>query len=197
MTVVGAMGLGGNVTTPATVEGGTVRATTTFELPSEVITDGGAKSINVFEATSPTGAITMFGAAAAPAGWLLCQGQAVSRVTFADLFGVVGTTYGIGDGSTTFNVPNLEGNVPVGLDSGDTDFDALGETGGEKEHVLTIDEMPSHTHDLVTNTNNFNGPDTLRGLNTPGPNITTLPTGGNQGHNNVQPYITLNFIIKN
>ncbi len=206
VTVVGAMTLGGNVTTPATIEGGTVRATATMELPSEVITDGGAKSVNVFEATAPTGGIIQFAAAAAPTGWLLCQGQAVNRVTFADLFAVVGTTYGIGDGATTFNLPDLRGNVPVGLDSGDTDFDALGETGGAKTHVLAEAEMPAHSHGGMGENA---GLGSMYGTEASPGNIgsnggrdfdnvawLTSSRGGNQPHNNVQPYFTLNFIIK-
>jgi hypothetical protein len=74
------------------------------------------------------------------------DGAAVSRTTYSDLFALIGTTYGAGNGSTTFNVPNLKGRVPVGLDGSQTEFDALGEAGGEKAHVLTIGEMPAHTH---------------------------------------------------
>ena len=88
----------------------------------------------------------MYGGSTAPTGYLLCDGSAVSRTTYADLYTAIGTTYGVGDGSTTFNVPNVKGKVPVGRDNGDTSFDTLGETGGEKTHTLTIAEMPSHTH---------------------------------------------------
>lgn len=95
---------------------------------------------------SPTGAVTQFAGSAAPTGWLLCDGTAVSRATYADLFAAIGTTYGAGNGSTTFNLPNLKGRVPVGRDSADTSFDVLGETGGAKTHTLTVTEMPSHTH---------------------------------------------------
>ena len=94
----------------------------------------------------PAGVINMWATAVAPTAWLLCDGTAVSRTTYSSLFGVIGTTYGSGDGSTTFNLPNLKGRVPVGLDSGQTEFDAMGETGGAKTHTLTSSEMPSHTH---------------------------------------------------
>lgn len=94
----------------------------------------------------PAGVINMWATAVAPTAWLLCDGTAVSRTTYSSLFGVIGTTYGSGDGSTTFNLPNLKGRVPVGLDSGQTEFDAMGETGGAKTHTLTSTEMPSHTH---------------------------------------------------
>lgn len=92
------------------------------------------------------GTVKMYAGSSAPTGWMVCDGTAVSRATYADLFAVIGETYGNGDGSTTFNLPNLKGRVPVGHDSGQTEFDALGETGGEKEHQLTVGEMPSHTH---------------------------------------------------
>lgn len=94
----------------------------------------------------PTGSISMFAGEAAPSGHLLCNGSAVSRSTYSALFGVIGTTYGVGDGTTTFNVPNLKGRVPVGLDSAQIEFDALGEAGGAKTHTLAATEMPSHTH---------------------------------------------------
>ncbi len=64
----------------------------------------------------PAGVIVPYGAAAAPTGWLLCYGQAVSRTTYATLFGVIGTTYGVGNGTTTFNVPDLRGRFPLGKD---------------------------------------------------------------------------------
>jgi microcystin-dependent protein len=94
----------------------------------------------------PTGTIIAFPSSTIPNGFLLCDGSAVSRTTYANLFAVIGTTYGAGDGSTTFNLPNLKGKVPVGFDSSQTEFNALGKTGGAKTHTLSVDEMPSHTH---------------------------------------------------
>lgn len=95
---------------------------------------------------SPAGIVSQFAGSSAPTGWLLCDGTAVSRTTYASLFSAIGTAYGAGDGSTTFNLPNLKGRVPVGRDAAQTEFDALGETGGAKTHTLTTAEMPSHTH---------------------------------------------------
>jgi microcystin-dependent protein len=94
----------------------------------------------------PIGTISMFAGTTPPATHLLCDGSAVSRATYSALFGVIGTMYGAGDGSTTFNVPNLKGKIPVGLDSTQTEFDTLGETGGTKTHTLSAAEMPVHTH---------------------------------------------------
>ncbi len=83
----------------------------------------------------PPGAILAYGASAAPAGYLLCDGSAVSRATYATLFAAINTTWGAGDGSTTFNVPNLKGRVFVGLDAAQTEFDTMAETGGAKTSV--------------------------------------------------------------
>jgi len=96
----------------------------------------------------PVATILEFAGSSAPNGYLLCNGSAVSRTDYADLFDVVGTTYGSGDGSTTFNVPNRKGKVGVGFDSGDTSFDALGETGGAKNVTLTSAQsgLPAHSH---------------------------------------------------
>jgi len=87
---------------------------------------------------TPPGLIVPYGGLAAPSGWLLCDGAAVSRVTFAALFAALGIAYGPGDGTTTFNLPNLQQRFPLGKAAGAGTGDALGETGG------AID----HTHDL-------------------------------------------------
>lgn len=100
--------------------------------------------------------------------------------------------YGIGDGSTTFNLPNLKGLIPVGRDSSQTEFNAVGEIGGEKTHVLTIPEIPSHTH--TTQAGSGGSGFGNAGANVAGP--TTNSTGGDGAHNNLQPYISLNYIIK-
>jgi microcystin-dependent protein len=100
----------------------------------------------------PAGVITQYGAATAPTGWLLCRGQAISRTNplYTRLFTAISTTYGAGDGTTTFNVPNLQGRIPVGFDSTQTEFDALAETGGSKTHTITTANMPSHQHGVGT-----------------------------------------------
>jgi len=95
----------------------------------------------------PAGMIAPFAGTTAPSGWLLCNGQAISRETYAGLFGIVSTTYGSGDGSTTFNVPDMTGRVPV-CKSADAEFSDLGETGGVRSVTLTSAEsgIPSHGH---------------------------------------------------
>ncbi len=114
----------------------------------QVLTSNGAAAPSWTSAATPAGVVQQYAGATAPTGYLLCQGQAVSRTTYSALFAVVNTTYGVGDGSTTFNLPNLQGKVPVGKRSTVGTFDALNETGGEETHTITTAEMPAHTHDV-------------------------------------------------
>jgi len=153
----------------------------------------------------PTGSVTAFAGSTAPTNFLLCDGSAVSRSTYAELFALISTTYGVGDGSTTFNVPNLKGSVPVGRDSAQTEFDTLAETGGAKTVTLSTAQMPSHSH-TVTDTGGFTP--VARDLNVAagavgyygrGSGTSVLATdtqGSSTAHNNLQPYLVLNYIIK-
>ena len=147
--------------------------------------------------TLPIGSIVPYSGSTAPTNYLMADGSAVSRTTYSELFALIGTTYGSGDGSTTFNLPNLKGKVPVGLDSNDSDFDVLGETGGEKTHQLTIDEMPEHNHSTYGSyTNIGSGSVANTWLAWATGNAAVGKTGGDQAHNNLQPYIVQNYIIK-
>lgn len=164
--------------------------------------------------TNLTGMLQMTAAATAPAGWYLCQGQELSRTGEAKLFAAIGLTYGAGNGTTTFNLPNLQGRVPVGVSTSDTDF-ARGASGGAKTHTLTESQLPSHKHaasdgtiamvatqaGTASTTDNGGGsvvqgstsgrfvhPATLTG--------STGATGGNAAHNNLQPFVAVNYIIK-
>lgn len=96
----------------------------------------------------PAGVMVPFAGSNVPDGWLLCDGQAVSRTTYATLFAAISTTWGVGDGSTTFNVPDMARRVPVGSGGSGTGTlgNALGNTGGSETHTLITAEMPSHTH---------------------------------------------------
>lgn len=150
--------------------------------------------------TLPIGSILSYPGTIAPTNWLLANGQAVSRTDNAELFALIGTTYGVGDGSTTFNIPNLKGKVIAGLDSTQTEFDTLGEIGGEKTHTLTIPEMPNHNHaDYVYAQGDWTpiGGDSAKGCaNTADWTHYTALVGGGGSHNNLQPYIVQNYIIK-
>jgi microcystin-dependent protein len=82
----------------------------------------------------------------APSGYLMEDGTAVSRTTYSALFAIIGTTYGAGDGSTTFNLPDSRGRVSVNLNLSDAEFAAIGQKYGEKLHTVAVNEMASHTH---------------------------------------------------
>lgn len=105
----------------------------------------------------PTGSLTAYAGSTAPSGWLLCEGQAVSRATYSSLFSILSTTYGSGDGSTTFNLPDLRSRFIAGKGTG-TWSDALAETGGTKDAVVVshTHTLPSHSHTVGTATASTN-----------------------------------------
>lgn len=148
--------------------------------------------------TLPVGAIMPFGSDTVPDNWLLCDGSAVSREDYQQLFNTIGTTFGQGDGFTTFNLPDLRDRVPIGKDTTDTDFDTLGKTAGEREHTLTIEEMPEHSHSdakpYITQAQAGTGAN--YGFVATGAFESTDATGGGQSHNITQPSIATNYIIK-
>ncbi len=155
----------------------------------------------------PSGSLMPYAGASAPTGYLLCDGAAISRSTYSALFALVGTTYGSGDGSSTYNIPDLRGRVIAGQDdmggasanrltglTGGVDGDTIGATGGDEKHTLTATEM-QHTNSTPTITHAVAG----------GSGGVTAPNLANTGnisavsataHNNVQPTIILNYIIK-
>lgn len=187
--------------------------TITTDATTDTLTITGAASV-------PSGSMMPYAGITEPSGWLFAYGQAVSRATYSSLFTALSTTYGVGDGSTTFNLPDLRGRVVAGQDdmggtsanrltglSGGVDGDPLGSTGGAEAHTLASTELPAHNHPLgFTMQYGSNGGGGSRGSNTFSSdggftntiNITTTSnsTGGGDAHNNVQPTIILNYIIK-
>ena len=95
----------------------------------------------------PAGTMVLFGGTSAPSGWLLCDGAAYSRTTYAALFAAINTRWGVGDGSTTFNIPDLRGRAPIGEGQGSGLTNrTLGSKLGEESHALTLAENGSHAH---------------------------------------------------
>lgn len=145
----------------------------------------------------PVGTVAMYGGGTAPSGWLKCDGSAVSRTTYVDLFNVLGTTYGAGDGSTTFNLPDARGRAPVGAGQGTGLTNRVrGATGGAETHTLTTAEMPVHSHNQAWQYTQGSGPDIAFTNVGGGYGQATTSTGGGSAHNNMQPFWVPEFIIK-
>lgn len=160
---------------------------------------------------APVGSIVIWGSEDIPENYLKCEGQILSREEYSSLFNVIGTTFGEGDGTTTFALPDMRNYVVVGM-SDDTDINAIGKKYGEKTHTLTVNEIPAHYHNQRIYSNNtgsateqasghyFND-NTVQWT---GSNRTmhilsggyTGMTGGGQPHNNMQPSMAMVFIIK-
>ncbi|KQV59375.1 MULTISPECIES: phage tail protein [unclassified Duganella] len=151
--------------------------------------------------------IRMTGFQFAPKGWALCNGQILPINQNQALFSILGTTYG-GNGQTTFALPDLRGRVPVHMDAG---F-GLGQQGGAASHTLSASEMPAHTHSLGISTAVSHQADPsgrvlgnveAGALNYYAPQDSTATlapstvgnSGGSQPHENMQPYLAINFII--
>jgi microcystin-dependent protein len=156
------------------------------------------------------GEIRMFAGNFAPAGWMLCQGQTLPISENEVLFQLIGTTYG-GDGQETFNLPDLQGRVPLHMGTGTDGINyQIGEKAGVETVTLTTQQIPSHTHTMIATTE-------IGTQNTPAGNMlaqcsgtkaytaaaagaalngqSVTSVGGSQPHENLQPYLVINFII--
>lgn len=191
-------------------------------LEADVIALGGdVDALQAAPAEVKVGTIILWGKAAPPAGWLVCDGQQVSRATYADLFAEIGTTFGIGDNSNTFNLPDLRGRVPVGAGTGSgLTSRTMGQIGGEETHTLTIAEMPEHNHGIdapaegeyalarrsvtgvaestvgADGTNSGTEP-AVGYVSGQAPMLGAIPMeGGGAAHNNMQPFAVVQYIIR-
>lgn len=154
------------------------------------------------------GEIKLMAATISDPNWLLCDGSLKSRTEYSELFAVIGTTYGSGDGSTTFNLPNISGRFPIGYDASDTDFNTIGSTGENKTHTQTVEELAEHNHvtdgwlikwDKGVNASYIQAE--MAGGVTPGNNpyaasSSTNEVGGGQPMDIMNPYIVMPYYIK-
>lgn len=167
--------------------------------------------------TIPTGTILPYSSKTIPSGYMICDGRALSRTDYAELFSVIGTTYGSGDGSTTFNLPNIKGRVVVGQDANDTTFDTIAKTGGSKylqQHTHGMNSGGAHSH-LVYSSFQAGGSDqSYASVNSVGSGTNnkwrsgdaratddskhthTIKNAGSGDSQNLQPYIVLVYMIK-
>ena len=161
----------------------------------------------------PVGEIKKLGMSTVPDGFLPCDGSAVSRTTYADLFATIGITWGPGDGSTTFNVPDGQRRTMVGSGGSGTGTlgNTVGSTGGEETHQLLEAELALHKHFLTSNAavNSVPTPTTQMAVNqafgqiqnnntTAALTLSSIQTGGtgDTPHNNMQPSMVVNFVIR-
>lgn len=153
----------------------------------------------------PEGAVSPFAGSVAPDGWLMCDGQEVLITTYNKLYTRIGATYGAASDGY-FKLPDLRSKFPLGAGDGvgvDLSNRVLAATGGEENHTLTVDEMPAHTHSYIaqSGTQNINQyaavvDGSVSAADEPTAGTTSGSTGGGLPHNNMPPFIVLNYIIK-
>ena len=157
------------------------------------------------------GEIRLFAGTFNPAGWAMCNGQLLPISENETLFQLIGTTYG-GDGQSTFALPNLQSRIPLHIGTGAGVTYILGETGGVETVTLTTQQIPIHTHPLLVSQDPGTGtnpagavagalsPVSIYKANLAAPNIpmnaqSITPIGGSQPHENMQPFLCINYII--
>ena len=158
---------------------------------------------NVVNGGMPVGTILAYSGTNAPTGFFMCNGASLASLTYPDLYAVIGTQWGPGDGSLdeygrvrNFRLPDLRGKVVAEMDSTQSEFNALGKTGGEKAHVLTPTEMPAHTHTYQKPVSSGGTEWGNGSWYVSGGIANSGSAGGGQAHNNLQPYGVVNYIIK-
>ena len=146
-----------------------------------------------------TGEVKLFAGSILPAGHLWCDGSAVSRTAYAALFAAIGTSYGAGDGSTTFNVPRFNERIPMGVSApGSGGGYNLGTTDGAAEHAIGVENLPPHSHDFYAgNVAQYIGNNWVAGgRDAPYGAITTGQTGGGLPLATLPPVLCVNFVIE-
>ena len=169
--------------------------------------DGSPKAANTqVVGDAPVGSLLAYAGAAVPSDWMACDGRAIARVAYPDLYNAIGTTWGAGDGSTTFNLPDLRGATIIGAGTGSgLTARTLAQKGGEEKHTLTIAELAAHTHPPANASYQF--AETLFNASQMTPTGTSFaaianadPTTGVAGsgtpHNTMPPFAVANWIIR-
>ena len=147
--------------------------------------------------TQMAGEIKMWAGNTIPKGWLSCDGSEVSKAAYPKLYQAIGDLWGTPTDSSNFILPNLNGRVPVGYNSSDTDFATVGKMSGEKTHTLTVDEMPSHRHQQYGPYSTGSGSSSAytQSNKRSTTRVKTDYEGGGGAHNNLQPYAVIKYII--
>lgn len=154
---------------------------------------GGGESVAV---------VKMFAGATPPSGWLLCRGQEISRTDYPDLFAQLGERYGAGNGTTTFNIPNLQGRVVVGKNPTDSDFNLLGLSGGAKKHNhwQTVGLDNNNMFVRQAGTRGLSGSTKVisvsRGVLAAGQSVNAARFDTTEDESSMQPYLVMDYIIK-
>lgn len=216
-SIVSANGFAGTVATATTTPAITVSTSITGIVKGNGTAISAAISGTDYAPPLPVGVIFPYGGSSAPSGWLMCDGSAVSRTTYATLFTAISTAFGAGDGSTTFNLPNTARKVLVGAGGTGTSTlaNTVGATGGAETHTLTTAELAVHNHGVTdpTHSHNYYLPNsdtagagvavgvsadfsasTATSSSTTGISINNAGSGS--AHNNLQPSLVTNYIIK-
>lgn len=204
VNIAGNTSIGGTVT----ISGGNLAAPNAKVCASAYYGDG-----SNLTGAMPTGAILPYGSSVAPSGYVLCNGTAYNRTTYADLFGVIGVKYGVGDGSSTFNVPDTRGRFLAGWDAGTSVLTSvtvsmitgasIGNTGGTQAVALAVAQIPSHQHlawisgsgddeGVQANSSGLGLESNFAANST----VSTGSTGGGGSHSNIPPSLIINYIIK-
>mgnify|MGYP003112779393 CR=1 FL=1 len=148
----------------------------------------------------PVATILPFAGSVAPEGFMSCDGAELLASEYAELFGAIGSTYGVGQAPGSFKLPDLRGRAPIGAGQGDGLSDrVMASADGAETHQLTVDEMPAHSHQYGAPHLQTYGMSSFaeRGVNPTSQEwYSVSETGGDQPHNNMQPFLVVNYIIK-